>query len=73
MREAYRRQLARAVEGRRAFAAIFLVCCAVSLVLVRWVGEDFFPSEAAFGEPMPKLIIVRPASFVEACIGRLSP
>ena len=28
---------------------------------------------AAFGEPMPKLMIVRPASFVAACIGRLSP
>ena len=28
---------------------------------------------AAFGEPMPKFTIVSPASFVAACIGRLSP
>ena len=28
---------------------------------------------AAFGEPMPKLIIVRPSEFVAACIGRSAP
>src|SRR5262249_25073929 len=44
MREGYRRLLSRSVDNRGAFAAIFLGGCVVSLVLVRWVGEDFFPS-----------------------------
>ena len=28
---------------------------------------------AAFGEPMPKLMIVSPSAFVAACIGRSAP
>jgi multidrug efflux pump subunit AcrB len=44
LREGYRSVLAGAVDNRRAFAVLFLAGCAASLVLVRWVGEDFFPS-----------------------------
>src|SRR5205085_11615178 len=44
MRDGYRRQLVRSVDNRRVFAALFLAGCAASLVLVRWVGEDFFPA-----------------------------
>jgi multidrug efflux pump subunit AcrB len=44
LRAAYRRLLERSVDGRSVFATVFLACCIGSLVLVRWVGEDFFPS-----------------------------
>ncbi|HEX7419366.1 MAG TPA: efflux RND transporter permease subunit, partial [Thermoanaerobaculia bacterium] len=44
VRAAYRGLLERCVHGRRVFAAVFLVGCIASLVLVRWVGEDFFPA-----------------------------
>jgi multidrug efflux pump subunit AcrB len=44
LRELYRGALAGAVDNRRTFALLFLAGCAASLVLVRWVGEDFFPS-----------------------------
>src|SRR5262249_26462863 len=44
MREAYRRQLARVLEHRGLFALIVMAACLSSFVLVRWVGEDFFPA-----------------------------
>jgi len=44
MRDAYRRLLQAAVDRRAAFALVFLAVCAASFVLVRWVGEDFFPT-----------------------------
>jgi CzcA family heavy metal efflux pump len=44
MRAAYRSALAACVARRRLFVALFLGACAVSLVLTRWVGEDFFPA-----------------------------
>jgi multidrug efflux pump subunit AcrB len=44
MRDAYRGLLERSVGSRRVFAAVFLGGCVASLVLVRWVGEDFFPA-----------------------------
>jgi multidrug efflux pump subunit AcrB len=43
LRNAYRATLSLAVANRRLFIAIFLAGCAASLVLARWVGEDFFP------------------------------
>src|SRR5438034_5817808 len=43
-RSAYRSLLERSIESRRLFAVLFLCGCAASLLLVRWVGEDFFPS-----------------------------
>ncbi len=43
-REGYRHLLERCVARRRLFAALFLGACAVSLLLARWVGEDFFPA-----------------------------
>jgi multidrug efflux pump subunit AcrB len=43
-RDGYRRLLERALGNSRVFAALFLAACAVSLLLVRWVGEDFFPT-----------------------------
>jgi CzcA family heavy metal efflux pump len=44
LRAGYRGLLERVVEGRRVFAAVFLGVCVISMGLVRWVGEDFFPS-----------------------------
>src|SRR5437868_7060883 len=44
VRGAYRRGLEYALGRRGAFAALFLGGCVASLLLVRWVGEDFFPS-----------------------------
>ena len=44
MRDGYRGLLERAVGSRRLFAALFLGGCLASLLLVRWVGEDFFPA-----------------------------
>src|SRR5207248_284318 len=44
MRDAYRRVLDSAVARRGAFAAVFLAACIASLLLVKWVGEDFFPA-----------------------------
>src|SRR5262252_4276468 len=43
-RDAYRRFLAGVLENRGVFATVFLAACVASLVLVRWVGQDFFPS-----------------------------
>jgi len=44
IREGYRGVLQQAVERRRLFALLFFGGCVVSLLLVGWVGEDFFPS-----------------------------
>ncbi len=44
LRDGYRATLASAVARRGVFVLIFFAACAVSLGLVRWVGEDFFPS-----------------------------
>ena len=44
MRDGYRNLLEQCVDSRRIFTALFLTGCVVSLVLVRWVGEDFFPA-----------------------------
>src|SRR5262245_4024507 len=43
LRDGYRGLLQQAVDGRRAFVLVFLAGCLASLVLARWVGEDFFP------------------------------
>jgi len=44
LRDGYRRLLQQTVDSRRVFAIVFLAGCLASLVLVRWVGEDFFPN-----------------------------
>jgi multidrug efflux pump subunit AcrB len=44
LRDGYRAALERAVGRRGAFALLFFAACAASFVLVRWVGEDFFPA-----------------------------
>jgi len=43
-REVYHTVLTSAVAHRGRFIFGFLCCCALSFALVRWVGEDFFPS-----------------------------
>ncbi len=40
----YRGLLESAVDRRGVFATVFLAVCVASLLLVRWVGEDFFPT-----------------------------
>ena len=44
LRDGYRSILQQCVDGRRVFAAVFLLICISSGILIRWVGEDFFPS-----------------------------
>jgi len=44
LRDGYRAALERAVGRRGAFVLLFFAACAASFVLVRWVGEDFFPA-----------------------------
>jgi multidrug efflux pump subunit AcrB len=44
LRGSYRALLERCVDSRRAFTALFLAGCVASLVLVVWVGQDFFPA-----------------------------
>src|SRR4051812_3513870 len=44
MRDGYRALLERCVDSRALFTAVFLGACLASLLLVRWVGEDFFPA-----------------------------
>ncbi len=44
LRNGYRTLVERAVARRAVFALFFLGLCAASLALVRWVGEDFFPT-----------------------------
>jgi multidrug efflux pump subunit AcrB len=44
VRNGYGRLLAALLRRRMAFALLFLGGCAASLLLIRWVGEDFFPS-----------------------------
>ncbi len=43
-RAAYRRMLEVCVRHRLSFACLFLAACAGSLVLIPWIGEDFFPA-----------------------------
>jgi multidrug efflux pump subunit AcrB len=43
-RDGYRRGLQQAVDHRGVVVVAFLAVCAASFVLVRWVGEDFFPT-----------------------------
>ncbi|HEY2904989.1 MAG TPA: efflux RND transporter permease subunit [Vicinamibacterales bacterium] len=44
VRGGYRGLLEYAIGRRGVFAMLFLAVCVASLLLVRWVGEDFFPS-----------------------------
>ena len=44
VREAYSNTLERCLASRRLFAGLFLAACAVSFVLLPWVGQDFFPA-----------------------------
>jgi multidrug efflux pump subunit AcrB len=44
VRAGYRGLLECAVDRRPVFVTIFLAACVGSLLLVRWVGEDFFPA-----------------------------
>ena len=44
LRDGYRALLERAVDRRVTIAVLFLGASVASLALVRWVGEDFFPS-----------------------------
>ncbi len=44
IRDRYRDALSTCVRRRGLFASVFLLGCLASLVLARWVGEDFFPS-----------------------------
>jgi CzcA family heavy metal efflux pump len=44
VRDGYRALLEQCVDGRRVFVAVFLLACVASILLVRWVGEDFFPT-----------------------------
>jgi multidrug efflux pump subunit AcrB len=44
IRDGYRGLLQQAVDARRTFVLMVFAGCLASLVLVRWVGEDFFPS-----------------------------
>jgi len=44
LRDGYRGVLEAAVAHRALFLTGFLLCCALSMVLAPWVGEDFFPS-----------------------------
>jgi multidrug efflux pump subunit AcrB len=44
LRDGYRQALSRVVAHRRLFVSVFLAGCAASLILARWVGEDFFPA-----------------------------
>ena len=40
----YRQVLAGCIEHRRGFALAFLAACVVSMALIPFIGEDFFPS-----------------------------
>jgi multidrug efflux pump subunit AcrB len=44
MRDAYRHTLAACLSRRGLFAASFLGVCALSFLLLPWVGQDFFPA-----------------------------
>src|SRR5437868_1503967 len=44
LRDGYRRRLQQVVDRRRVFALLFVAGCIASSLLVRWVGEDFFPA-----------------------------
>ena len=44
LRDAYRRSLEGLIRHNRIFASVFLLGCFLSLGLLPWVGQDFFPS-----------------------------
>ena len=44
LRNAYRGALQRCIDHRAIFATCFILICAASFVLLRWVGQDFFPT-----------------------------
>ena len=44
IRSAYHRLLERFIDHRRIFVAGFLLACFLSLALLPWLGQDFFPS-----------------------------
>jgi multidrug efflux pump subunit AcrB len=44
LRDTYHGAVEWCVESRGVFAAAFLATCVVSMLLIRWVGQDFFPS-----------------------------
>src|SRR5713226_495657 len=44
IRSAYRRLLETFIDHRRIFVAGFLLACFLSLALLPWLGQDFFPS-----------------------------
>jgi CzcA family heavy metal efflux pump len=44
LRDGYQGVLRRAIEHRKLFVAGFLACCLLSLGLLAWVGQDFFPA-----------------------------
>jgi len=44
LRAGYRGVVEWCVESRGAFTVVFLAACVVSMLLIRWVGQDFFPS-----------------------------
>ncbi|WP_321817091.1 MULTISPECIES: efflux RND transporter permease subunit [unclassified Paraburkholderia] len=43
-RESYNGVLSRAVENRKRFVTVFMVCTVASMGLVAFLGQDFFPS-----------------------------
>src|ERR1700733_2826168 len=44
VRDGYQGVLGRAIEHRKVFVPGFLACCLMSMVLLAWVGQDFFPA-----------------------------
>ena len=44
LRASYRGVVEWCVDSRGLFAMVFLAACVVSMLLIRWVGQDFFPS-----------------------------
>ena len=44
LRAAYERMLTRLVAWRKAFVPAFLAVCCAALLLLPWLGEDFFPA-----------------------------
>ncbi len=44
LRRSYQRLLAALVQGRKVFIPVFLGLCAVTFLLVPFLGEDFFPN-----------------------------
>ena len=47
MRDGYRTMLEACIRHRGAFATVFLAICASTLLLLPWLGQDFFPAADA--------------------------